>query len=241
MRMLDLCCGGGLGGAGYWQSGSFSEIVGVDVVDMSAVYPFDFIQADALTLTYDFLLDFDFIHASPPCQFYSAITPRWARDNHPRLIPDFHLMLQAAGKPYVIENVPGSGHDLRPNLVLRGVFFGLPMNRPRLFHINQYPGSHHERVSSCSFSQMSGSAGANVCTRMNPHLSTGQLANMSLDRIFKVHEDSLTRAELITAFGLNSLPVSHLRRLTKDHIEQGIPPAMTKHIAQSMFAKFMIA
>jgi len=120
---------------GYWRSGRFSEIVGVDIVpQMSSAYAFDFLSSDILTLTYDFLLDFDFIHASPPCQYYSKMTPD--RTKHPRLIPQVHHMLQACNVPYVIENVEGSGQDLRPNLVMNGLHFGLKSDRVRYFHVS---------------------------------------------------------------------------------------------------------
>jgi len=134
-RLLDLCCGVGLASWGYWRSARFSEIVGVDIEnEMSSSYAFDFISCDMLTLTYDFLLQFDFIHASPPCQYYSKITPD--RSKHPRLIPGTHLMLHATGLPYVIENVEGSGQDLRPNLVMNGLYFGLKSDRKRYFHVS---------------------------------------------------------------------------------------------------------
>lgn len=132
-RLLDLCCGGGLAAWGYWRSARFSEIVGVDIdANMSSSYSFDFIAADALTLDYDFLLDFDFIHCSPPCQGYSKRTPDQTK--HPRLIPQFHTLCRAVGVPYVIENVEGSSRDLRPNVVLSGGAVGLPINRRRYFH-----------------------------------------------------------------------------------------------------------
>jgi len=134
-RMLDLFCGEGLAGWGYWLSGRFSEIVGVDMnPKMADRYAFDFIQGDALKLDYEFLSQFDFIHASPPCQAYSKATPNTARKNHVRLIAASHLMLVASGKPYVIENVEGSSKDLRPNIVLNGHTLGLKIDRRRYFH-----------------------------------------------------------------------------------------------------------
>jgi len=135
MRLLDLYCCEGLGAWGYWLSGRFSEIVGVDKDgDRRSSYSFDFIQADALSLDYEFLLSFDFIHASPPCQGYSNRTPDKSR--HMRLIAATKLMLEAAGKPYVIENVEGSSKDLRPNLVMDGHYFGLPSERRRYFYVS---------------------------------------------------------------------------------------------------------
>jgi len=135
MRLLDLFCCEGLGAWGYWLSGRFSEIVGIDVNnDRRSSYSFDFINADALSLDYDFLMSFDFIHASPPCQGYSNRTPDKSR--HMRLVAATHLMLHSSGVPYVIENVEGSSKDLRPNLVMDGHYFGLPSERRRYFHVS---------------------------------------------------------------------------------------------------------
>lgn len=140
MRLLDLYCGEGLAGWGYWRSQRFSEIVGVDLnPNMRTRYAFDFICGDALALDYDFLLQFDFIHASPPCQAYSKATPEQYRANHMRLIAATHLMLYATGKPYVIENVGGSTQELKPNLVMDGHSVGLPMERQRYFYVSLLP------------------------------------------------------------------------------------------------------
>jgi len=135
MRMLDLFCCEGIGAWGYWNSGRFSEIVGVDKNgDRRSSYSFDFIQADALTLDYDFLSQFDFIHASPPCQAYSHLTPD--KSKHMRLIAATHLMLYASGKPYVIENVRGAVKELKPNLEMNGHYFGIPSDRRRFFYVS---------------------------------------------------------------------------------------------------------
>lgn len=135
MRLLDLFCCEGLGAWGYWLSGRFYEIVGVDKDgERRSSYSFDFVQADALTLDYDFIMSFDFIHASPPCQGYSNRTPDKSR--HMRLIAATHHMLYATGKPYVIENVEGSSKDLKPNLVMDGHYFGLPSERRRYFYVS---------------------------------------------------------------------------------------------------------
>lgn len=71
-KLLDLFCGEGLAAWGYWLSGRFSHIVGVDInLQMRSRYSFDFIEGDVLSLDYEFLSKFDFVHASPPCQAYS--------------------------------------------------------------------------------------------------------------------------------------------------------------------------
>jgi len=68
-RLLDLfCCAGGVA-AGYSRAGF--EVVGVDI-DPQRNFPFEFIQAVALTLDMKFIKSFDAIHASPPCQSYES-------------------------------------------------------------------------------------------------------------------------------------------------------------------------
>ena len=141
MKLLDLYCGEGLAAWGYWRSGRFSEVVGVDInPKMRARYSFDFICGDVQALTYEFLDQFDFIHASPPCQAYSYITPNPTQ--HMRLVAATKLMLYASGKPHVIENVQGAVKDLRPNLTLDGHAVGLPMERRRYFYVSAWVTTH---------------------------------------------------------------------------------------------------
>lgn len=214
MRMLDLCCCQGVGAWGYWRSARFSEIVGVDVVDYGRVYPFDFVQADALRLDYDFLLDFDFIHASPPCQAYSKLTRD--KDKHLRLIAATHLMLAAAGKPYVIENVEGSSRELKPNLCLSGWDVGLNMTRRRYFHLSWISDVRASQIRSCP--------------------ATHQRASIN-------SADYVSREAMIdTMFrGVDDVSTKYLSQVTRYGLEQGIPPVMTRQIADMLpGGKFMI-
>lgn len=128
MKILDLCCGHGLASIGYKCAFPHAEIHGWDVVDMSSSYPFNFHQGDAFSLDYEYLSSFDMIHISPPCQRYSKITPKRTRDSHPHLIPNALRLGYASGKPFVVENVPGSTQWLKPSvrLVLGG--------KTRFFH-----------------------------------------------------------------------------------------------------------
>lgn len=118
---------------GYYRAGF--EVVGVDI-DPQPNYPFEFIQHDALTLDRDWIMSFDVIHASPPCQSYSDLAKRNKNgDKWPQLIEPVRELLQATGKPWIIENVEGA--PLRQPVVLCGTMFPeLRVIRHRLFESN---------------------------------------------------------------------------------------------------------
>lgn len=134
-RLLDLFCGAGGAGYGYAQAGF--DVVGVDIRPQPR-FPFQFVQADAMEVLAEpkYLMQFSVIHASPPCQRYTALQ-RVARNahNHPDLVPQVAEMLRSRNQPYVIENVPGA--PLRDPLLLCGEVFGLEVVRHRLFETNR--------------------------------------------------------------------------------------------------------
>ncbi len=127
MRLLDLFCGAGGAAMGYYRAG-FDEIVGIDNKPQPN-YPFEFIQADALNPPID-LNDYDLIHASPPCQAYGP-TANLHTNEYPDLVATTRSLLRQSGKPYVIENIPGS--PLLNYVLLCGTMFGLKVQRHRLF------------------------------------------------------------------------------------------------------------
>ncbi len=132
-RLLDLfCCAGGAG-VGYARAGF--EVVGVDLSPQPN-YPFEFIQADALTLGRDFLESFDAVHASPPCQSYSDLAKRNGNGHlWPRLVEPTRDLLNSLGVPWIIENVEGA--PLIDPVILCGTMFpGLRVIRHRLFESN---------------------------------------------------------------------------------------------------------
>lgn len=133
-RLLDLyCCQGGAG-MGYHLAGF--DVTGVDI-EPQPRYPFTFIQGDALEYVAAHGHEYDAIHASPPCQRYSVQTNPLYRNNHPDLIAPTRELLQATGKPYVIENVENARRLLVNPLKLCGSMFGLDLWRHRYFEI--YP------------------------------------------------------------------------------------------------------
>lgn len=161
-KLLDLyCCAGG-SGRGYADAGF--DVYGVDK-DRQRRYPFAFHQGDVLAVMALLLAgekvafthrdgqvemlgleDFDAIHASPPCQFGSELTPAHARSRHLNLIPETRAMLQASGRPYVIENVRRVRAHLVNPVSLFGTMFDMHMvtsagrryvlARERLFETN---------------------------------------------------------------------------------------------------------
>ena len=129
-RLLDLFCGAGGAAMGYHRAGF--DVVGVDHTPQPN-YPFDFHQADATTHPLD---GFDVIHASPPCQAFTAYRRKGhgVGDGYPDLIAHTRQRLQQAGVPWVIENV--SGAPLHGAVQLCGSSFGLDIRRHRYFESN---------------------------------------------------------------------------------------------------------
>ena len=118
---------------GYYRAGF--EVVGVDI-DPQPRYPFEFVQDDALALDESFLLSFDAIHASPPCQSYSDLAKRNGNAHEwPRLIEPVREMLENTGLPYIIENVEGAPL-VNPMTLCGTMFSSLRVIRHRLFETN---------------------------------------------------------------------------------------------------------
>lgn len=140
-RLLDLFCGAGGAAMGYARAGF--DICGVDVNEQPR-YPFEFLRFDITDWqrTRELIEDDDFaaIHASPPCQRWTiGQNARKNADAHPDLITPLRPLLEAAGLPYVIENVPRA--PLRRDVVLCGTQFGLvhdgfELRRHRIFELN---------------------------------------------------------------------------------------------------------
>lgn len=129
---------------GYHRAGF--DVVGVDL-EPQPLYPFDFIQGDALEFLRElhFTAHFDAIHASPPCQRFSDLAKRNANgDDWPDLIEPTRELLERTGKPWVMENVEGA--PLVDPVVLCGTMFeGLRVIRHRLFETNwdlRVPAEH---------------------------------------------------------------------------------------------------
>ncbi|MET7823114.1 SAM-dependent methyltransferase [Streptomyces sp. NPDC005386] len=146
-RLLDLfCCQGGAG-KGYTDAGF--DVTGVDQ-DPQPRYPYAFVQADAIAFVLAHGAEFDFIHASPPCQFDSDCQ-RIQGNTHPDLIAPTRAALEATGRPWVIENVGGALPKLAAPVLLCGPMFNLATYRHRFFEAGggftlPQPGHAEHRV-----------------------------------------------------------------------------------------------
>jgi DNA (cytosine-5)-methyltransferase 1 len=122
-RLLDLCACEGGATAGYQTAGWHVTAVDVDIAALRR-NPCDIrVQDDALRYLAEFGHTYDAIHASFPCQRWSANGANTAADKWPDLITPGRALLEATGRPWVMENVPKA--PLRPDLVLCGTQFDL--------------------------------------------------------------------------------------------------------------------
>ena len=206
-RLLDLFCGAGGAAMGYHLAGF--EVVGVDIVNQPN-YPFEFVQADALTYP---LGGFDAIHASPPCQDHSILHRNYGAPEHGTagLLAVTLERFRAQGRPWVVENVVGA--PLPSALMLCGASFGLgasgmDLNRHRMFETSfamLAPPCQHRR-------------GLTIGVYGN---GTNSWHRRKLGR-------NLGIAEMREAMGIDWM--------TRAELSQAIPPAYTRFIGEQLLA-----
>lgn len=212
LRLLDLFCGAGGAAMGYHRAGF--DVVGVDIRPQPR-YPFEFVQADAMTFPLD---GFDAIHASPPCQRYSSSrTMHRARpESHPDLVPAMRERLTATARPWVIENVPGA--PMLPLVMLCGTAFGLgvdgyELRRHRWFEISGVwflsPPCQHRRATIGIY----GDHGPDRRRVIGPDRSGARY---------------FTLAERREAMGIGWM--------ARNELDQAIPPAYTQYIGAHLLA-----
>lgn len=145
--LLDLfSCAGGAA-MGYHRAGF--RLVGNDIEEQPR-YPFEHHVGDALevlSVLVETGLAFghrvNAVHASPPCQGYTALKAVHGNE-WPLLIEPVRELLDATGLPYVIENVQGS--PVRRDLTLCGEMFGLEVIRHRYFELGGWSMDPPEHV-----------------------------------------------------------------------------------------------
>lgn len=217
-RLLELFCCAGVGGEGY---GDFFDTTGVDI-NPQPHYPHRFIQADALTLDPTWIATFDVVHASPPCQHYSELRSRYVRNDHPALIGPTRELLDAAGRPYVIENVKGARGELIDPVTLCGLMFpGLRVFRDRLFEVSGFELAQPAHPSHRTV----------VCHTFNKSRKHYGKTNEWTDFVQVTGGGNCTKAAAADAMG-----IVHRIELTKQELNEGIPPAYTRYIAAAMVA-----
>jgi DNA (cytosine-5)-methyltransferase 1 len=128
-RLLELCACEGGATAGYQRAGWHVTAVDLDLAALKRNPADQKFRVDALVALSDphlwseFGTTFDAIHASFPCQRWSANGANTAADKWPDLITPGRELLEQTGLPWVMENVPKA--PLRRDLVLCGTQFGL--------------------------------------------------------------------------------------------------------------------
>ncbi len=235
--LLDLFCGAGGAAVGYARAGF--EVVGVDNRPQKH-FPFRFIQADALDYAASEGWRYDAVHASPPCQMYSNITPD--KSKHIDLIPQTRYWLETLGLPYVIENVGGARKVLRNPIMLCGADFGLKVYRHRFFesnvmllamphipHHDNTPRAGHGK-SSKNFSSITSGGNSLEVKRSwgRPNVPLGLSAKGFVSVCGKVTGVDYCRE----AMGIDWMTAAEL--------SQAVPPAFTEYVGRQLMA-FVLA
>lgn len=122
-RLLELCACEGGATVGYQRAGWHVTAVDLDAAAIRRNPAEVTVVADALEYLAEHGHEYDAIHASFPCQRWSANGANPAASKWPDLITPGRELLNATGKPWVMENTPKA--PLRRDLILCGTMFGL--------------------------------------------------------------------------------------------------------------------
>lgn len=206
---LDLfCCAGGVA-EGLHRAGF--QVVGVDI-DPQPRYPFAFVQADVLNLSF---ANFGLVWASPPCQRFTDLAKRNKNaDKWPDLIEPVRNKLIRSKCLYVMENVEGA--PLKPTLMLCGTMFpDLRVLRHRLFEANfpieQPAHGKHPKV--------------HTFDKRKSHFGK---TNEWSDFVQVTGGGNCTVAAARDAMGIDWM--------SKGEINEAIPPAYSEHIGRAALA-----
>ena len=220
MRLLDLFCGAGGAAWGYHLAG-FDEIVGIDLAPQPH-YPFTFVQADALEYLADHGHEYDFIHASPPCQGYSVMRfLPWLREKeYPMLIDPVRELLQASGRPWVVENVIGAKLDAN---WLCGGMFDLPFYRHRYFESSflWFQPEHPPHVHIVKNGRMMGARARKI-------VHSGGIARWQASNVAQKRGCGIGHLAGITLVR----EAMQIDWMSRDEITQAVPPAYTRYVGE---------
>lgn len=223
MRILDLFCKAGGAGKGYALAGFYP--VGVDR-EPQPYYPFAFWQLDVLRdlpKPEEWGAMFDAVHASPPCQFGTALrhAPGGKKD-HPNLIAATRDLLKRSGLPYVIENVTGARDHLINPVMLCGSMFGLGAASGCTF----YQLRRH-RLFECSFPLIPPGS----CAHSGPCIGVygGHVRNRSEKFGGRGTRDFIRANKPMLA-----REAMGMHWATMAEMSEAIPPAYTQHIGEQL-------
>lgn len=212
---------------GYHRAGF--DVTGFDIKPQPR-YPFAFVQCDALSVD---LSCFDAVHASPPCQAHSSISNVSGRQqHHVDLIPETRALLEASGKPWVMENVVGA--PLREPFMLCGTMFGLrtscgaELQRHRIFESNWFIGLQPQCQHGTS---VIGVYGGHAHDRRRTITVTGSTPQQNVVKNRSRLTFSIEEAK--RAMGIDWMTMADL--------SQAIPPAYTEFIGRRLMDEVTIA
>lgn len=221
--LYDTYCKAGGCTKGYQRAGF--EVWGVDIEPQPRYCGDRFIQMDALAFIRAVLAGEypmpDAWHSSPPCQGYSRLRHLpWLKDRTwPLMIDETRELLQATGRPWIIENVEDAPLD---GVVLCGRMFGIPTYRHRKFESSVLllapPHQKHDVV--IGHGRMVNDRRKGT---LNASSSRGAWGQQS---VITVAAGQFKKADGELALGIDWM--------TKDELAQAIPPIYTEFLGSQL-------
>ena len=162
--------------------------------------------------------------ASPPCKAHSSARMRGEASEPPMIAQTRQALLELGGL-YSIENVVGARGELRDAPLLRGAFFGLHVDRPRLFENNF--GLHVDRALSEGGNELRKHTclGFRRRWRRLDHFGRPEMRDCCSGNLWSVQGDKplrCTECECADAMGMDRDHMSY------EGMSQAIPPVYSR-------------
>jgi len=203
---------------GYHRAGF--DVVGVDKEPMPR-YPFEVIQADAMTYPLD---GFDAIHASPPCHDMTALNVINRIDYGTEWMLAATIdRLEAHGKPFVVENVATAKRHMPNAIRLCGSEFWLATTMPKYGKVWL---RRHRLFESKLF--LFGAGGCSCWGKWNVGVY-GHGAGGSGQRVRGAGVAQASRE------------VMEIDWMNRDELDEAIPPAYTEFIGEQLLAHLEVS
>jgi DNA (cytosine-5)-methyltransferase 1 len=216
--LLDPVCGAGGATRGYQEAGFY--VIGVDLKPQPRYVGDEFVQGDALAEVGRLLAErpeIIAVHASPPCQRYSAMSRISGRHlDHPELVAPTRELLREIGLPYVIENVERA--PLRDPITICGAAYCNSIEEDgKSFYMKRH------RLFECSFPVM---AHLCACCKDRGHVlgiyGGGTRQSTRRGKTNGGNTDKANKRQAAALMGIDWM--------TRAEMCQAIPPAYTRHI-----------